>query len=143
MGYDSNRALLETAKTDGHQKAVDLLQAQIRADLAAGRRELFRPAVTVAPVRSEDLIEQRIAEELETIVRQLEQMGGALAADPILLSRHAMQLQSIDLMKQVIGHLAQLVASADREAALERVTLTELKRRLTRQSIRPIGNLAV
>lgn len=139
MGYYNNRVFLETAKPNGHQRTVDALQAQIRADLAAGRRELFRPAASAPPPQaSDDVLEQRIAEELQTIVRQLEQLGGTLAADPILLTRHATQLQSIDLMKQVIGHLARLVASADREAALDQVTLTELKGRLTRRALRSL-----
>ena len=140
MGYRNERGFLDTAKPAGHQHTVDAIQAQIRADLAAGRRELFRPAASPPPRVSDDLMEQRIAEELETIVRQLELLGGTLASDPILLTRHSAQLQSIDLMKQVIGHLARLVASADREAALDRVTLTELKGRLTRRALRPLGD---
>ena len=143
MGYQDSRGMLSTAKPPGdHQRAVDALQAQIRAELAAGKRELFRPAQTPLPAASDDLLEQRIAEELEMVVRQLEQLGGRLAADPILLTRHATQLQSIDLMKQIIGHLARLVASADREAALDRVTLTELKGRLTRKALRALGDSA-
>lgn len=137
MGYNHHRGLLDTAKPAGHQQPVDALQAQIRADLAAGRRELFRPAQTPVPKASDDLLDQRIAEELDLIGRQLEQLGGTLASDPILLTRHATQLQSIDLMKQVIGHLARLIASADRAAVLDRVTLIELKARLTRRPIRP------
>jgi len=142
MGYQDNRGLLGTAKAAGHQHDVDRLQAQIRADLAAGRRELFRPAQTPVPQASDDLLDQRIAEELELIVRQLELLGGTLAADPILLNRHVTQLQSIDLMKQVIGHLGRLIASADRAAALDRITLTELKGRLTRKPIRGLGDSA-
>lgn len=140
MGYHNNRAFLETAKPGAHQREVDALQARIRADLAAGRRELFRPASAPAPQASDDLLDQRISEELELVVRQLEQLGGTLAADPILLHKHATQLQSIDLMKQVLGHLARLVGAADRQSALDRVTLTELKGRLARQPIRALGD---
>lgn len=138
MGYHNNRSLLATAKPAGHQQAVDALQAQIRADLAAGRRSLFREPDLPVPRDSEDPLDQRIAEELALVGRQLEQLGGTLAADPILVSRHIASLQSIDLMKQVLGHLATLVAAADRKAALDRVTLTELKGRLTRRPLRSI-----
>ena len=81
-----------------------------------------------------------MAEELELIVRQLEQLGGTLAADPILLHRHAVQLQSIDLIKQVLGHLGRIAGAGDKAAAVERVTLSELKARLKRKPLRSIAD---
>jgi hypothetical protein len=138
MAYSHNPSLLTTAKPGDHQREVDAVQAQIRAEIAAGQREFFRPAQTPLPKTSDDVLDQRIAEELELVVRHLEQLGGTLSVDPILLHRHAPQLQSIDLMQQVLGHLARLVASADKEAALDRVTLTELKGRLKRKPLRSL-----
>ena len=128
MAYYHNRSLLATAKPGDHQREVDALQAQIRAEIAAGRRSLFRPAATPLPGHSEDPLDQRIAEELEYVVRQLEQLGGMLAADPILLHRHAAQLQSIDLIKQVLGHLGRIAGAADKAAAVEAVTLRSSRR---------------
>ena len=140
MGYHNNRVLLETAKSPGHQQDVDSRQAQLRADMAAGRRELFRPAATPLPEASHNPLDARIAEELALVVRQLEHVGNMLAGDPILLHRYATQLQSIDLMQQVLGHLGRVVSAADREAAVERVTLTELKGRLKRAPLRAFND---
>ncbi len=139
IGSDHNRPYLATAKATGdHQREIDAAQARVRAEIAAGHREFFRPAQTALPKASEDPLDQRIAEELDYVVRQLDQLGNMLASDPILLHRHAAQLQSIDLIQQVLGHLGRIVVSADKEAAVERVTLTELKGRLKRAPLRSL-----
>lgn len=134
-----NRAILATYGAPAHQRAVDAAQAQIRADLQAGRRSLFKPPPP-SPGRSHDLLDQRIAEELELVVRQLELLGDVLISDPILLHRHPQQLQSIDLMQQVLGHLGRVVAARDRAMAVDRVTLVELKARLRRTALRSIAS---
>lgn len=133
-----NRALHATHKAPAHQAMVDVAQAAIRADLEAGRRNLFKPA-PANPGRSEELLDQRIAEELELVIRHLEQLGDILIADPILLRRHGQQLQSLDLMQQVLGHLGRVVAAGDKAMAVERVTLVELKARLKRRALRSIA----
>lgn len=121
-----------------HQQAVDELQAQIRSELQAGKRSLFKPPPP-GPGQSDSVLEQRVAEELELVIRQLEHLGDILAADPILLRRHAPQLQSIDLMQQVLGHLGRVVGARDKTMAVDRISLTELKGRLKRRALRPIG----
>ena len=138
MAYTSNLALLATAAPPPHQSRVDSLQAQVRAELAAGRRSLFRPAAPL-PKRSDDPLDQRLAEELELVARQLEQLGSVLAADPILLNRHGAQLQSIDLMQQVLGHLGRVVGAGDKAAAIDALTLRDLKARLQRKPLRSIA----
>ena len=139
MAMVDNRALPAASSVPLHQQEVDRIQAEIRADLLAGRRSLFKPAPS-GPRPSDDVLDERIAQELELAIRQLEQIGDLLAEDPILLQRHAMQLQSIDLLQQVLGHLGRVVAAADKTAAVERITLTELKGRLKRQALRPIAD---
>lgn len=121
-------------RSPDHQREVDAAQAQIRADIEAGRRSLFKPAPP-GPGRSESLLDERIAEELEVVIRQLEQLGDILSADPILLNRHAGPLQSIDLMQQLLGHLGRVVAARDKAMAVDRVTLTALKARLQRKTL--------
>jgi hypothetical protein len=133
----ANRALLATYSAPAHQQAVDAAQAEIRADLEAGRRSLFKPPPP-GPGRSDVVLDQRVAEELELVVRQLERLGEVLVSDPILLHRHAQQLQSVDLMQQVLGHLGRVVAARDKTMAVDRITLVALKARLKRKALRSI-----
>ena len=133
-----NRALLATYKAPAHQQAVDAAQAAIRADLEAGRRSLFKPPPP-SPGRSDSVLDQRVGEELELVTRQLELLGDVLVSDPILLYRHAQQLQSLDLIQQVLGHLARVVAARDKTMAVDRITLVELKARLKRKALRSIA----
>jgi hypothetical protein len=121
-----------------HQQQVDAIQAAIRSEAGTARVGLFKPPPP-RPSPSANILDHRVAEELEYIVRKLEQLGGVLANDPILLRRHAYELQSIDLMKQSLRHLAQVVAAQDKALAAEQVTLTELKSRLQRKALKPIG----
>lgn len=127
-----------TYAAPAHQQAVDAAQAQIRAELDAGKRSLFKPPPP-GPGRSGSVLDQRVAEELDYVIRHLEQLGDILAADPVLLNRHATQLQSIDLMQQILGHLGRVVVADDKAMAVERITLTELKGRLKRKALRGIG----
>lgn len=135
----NNRALLAAFGVPAHQHAVDSAQARIRADLEAGNRSLFKPP-PANPGQSDSVLEQRVAEELELVIRLLEQLGDILAGDPILLHRHAAQLQSIDLMQQLLGHLGRVVAARDKTMAVDRITLTGLKARLKRKALRAIGD---
>lgn len=128
---------LSAQKLPAHQELVDHTQEQIRADILAGRRSLFKPPQE-KPDRTENVLDQRIAEELDLLIRQLGLIGDVLADDPILLSRHAMQLQSIDLIQQVLGNLGRIMVSADKSMAVERLTMQDLKARLEREALRPI-----
>jgi hypothetical protein len=121
-----------------HQREVDEIQAAIRAEGQVVRPPLFRPAPP-RPAPSGDLLDHRVAEEMEAIARRLELLGGALANDPILLHRHAAQLQAIDLIKQTLCHLSQVVATDEKEKAVALITLSELKARLQRK---PLGRSA-
>lgn len=139
MTICGNRAQAAIYQSPEHQQAVDAAQARIRADIEAGRRSLFKPPPP-GPGRSGSVLDQRIEEELDVVIRHLEQLGEILAADPILLHRHALQLQSIDLMQQVLGHLGRVVGAGDKAMAVERITLSELKARLKRRALRAIGD---
>ena len=120
-----------------HQARVDSIQAAIRAE-GPGRPGLFRPP-PARPARSEREIDLRVAEEVELAARHIEQVGDALVGDPAFLHRHGTTLQALDLINQNLRHLAAVVAAADKEAAAERISLEELRRRLTRKEIRAIA----
>lgn len=129
-----------------HQREVDAMMAEIRASMAQAelppsttpsaqaRRPLFREP-PARPEASVDPVDYRIAEELETIRRRLDQIGDALIADPILLHRHATSLQGLDLTNQVLAHLAEVIKSADKAAGVEAVRMDDLRARLKRRSI--------
>lgn len=128
-----------------HQREVDAMMAEIRAATAAtaaprpdsttpAKRPLFKEPPPRSAV-SADPIDFRIAEELETIRRRLDQIGDALIGDPILLHRHAMQLQGLDLTNQVLAHLAEVIKAADKVAGVEAVRMDDLRARLKRRSL--------
>jgi hypothetical protein len=102
------------------------------------RQGIFKPPPP-RPAPSTSLIDHRIAEELEYITRQLEQIGGILAEDPILVRRHAGPLQSIDTMKQSLRNLANVVAAEHKSLAADRITLPGLKARLQRKALRSVS----
>lgn len=120
-----------------HQRRVDEMQARIRA-------EGFRPSILRPPPPRpgpcEDPLDHRIAEELECIRRHLDLLGGTLASDPILLHRHSAQLQSIDRISQLLGHLAGIVASGQKDMAVGQVTLQDLRARLERRPLRALAS---
>ena len=127
-----------TYSPSDHQRRIDEIQAAIRAETApAPTRNLFKPAPKRSPP-STDPLDHHLAEELECIRRHLEQLGGVLAGNPLLVQRHATQLQSIDLINQVLGHISGIIASEDRELAVEQVTLRELRSRLQRKPLPPL-----
>ena len=119
-----------------HQRQVDELVATVRSEPAAGPTR-FKPAPP-APAPTEDPLHHRIAEELEFIRRHLEQLGGALVNDPVMLHRHSIQLQSIDQINQILGHLARVIAAEDKGLAAAQVSLEALRARLQR---RPLSSL--
>lgn len=120
-----------------HQRRVDDLVARVRIEGKAPAPTLFKPAPPL-PGPSSHALDHRMAEEIECIRRHLELLGGTLAADPILLHRHASQLQSIDLIDQLLGHLARVISSANKELAVEQVSLQDLRARLQRKPILPL-----
>lgn len=49
--------------------------------------------------------------------------------------RHAASVQSVDIIGQILGHVASVVRSSDHGGAVERIGMCELKGRLQRTSI--------
>lgn len=124
----------------GYGGAPPLPTAQERADRiaaearAAVRRPLFRPP----PPRPRDLADttdlalQRVAEELELMSRTVEGVGERLADDAAVAMRHGTLIQQFDIVAQVLGHLARVVATDERVEAMDRIGMEALRRRLLR-----------
>ena len=117
-----------------HQRRVDDIQAQVRAEGDSPRPTIFKPAPP-RPDPSTNPLDHHIAEEIECIRRHLDLLGGTLVADPILLHRHSTQLQSIDRMNQLLGHLARIISAEQKEMAVDQVTIQDLRARLLRRPL--------
>jgi hypothetical protein len=76
----------------------------------------------------------RLAEELEYARRLLDAMGDELSADMGMVMRHAVALQTIDVVGQMLGHIAAVTRSSAPDRAVEQIGMGELKGRLTRRS---------
>lgn len=82
-----------------------------------------------------DRLHLRLGEELEYARRMLDAMGGELSADPIAVSRHGVVLQSLDIVGQMLGHIANVIRSVDPESAVQQIGMGDLKARLTRKGV--------
>ena len=92
------------------QAIRDSVQQEFRAEHASGdtpsiRREKV-PPIDPALVPTDDELHLRLAEELEYARRMLDAMGDELSADMGVVMRHAVALQSVDIVGQMIGHIA-------------------------------------
>ena len=102
-----------------------------------GRPSIRRdpPPLPAALVPSDDELRLRLAEELEYARRLLDTMGDELAADMGVIMRHSVALQSVDIVGQMLGHIANVVRSSDPPGAVERIGMCELKARLQRHRL--------
>ena len=79
-----------------------------------------------------NLLHLRLGEELEYARRMLDAMGDELSADPIAVSRHGVVLQSLDIVGQMLTHIATIIRSNDPKVAVDAIGMGDLKARLTR-----------
>jgi len=126
----------KAAEAAKRQAQCDIVQAEFRAEPKA-RRSIRRdpPPTPAALVPTDDALRLRLAEELEYARRMLGVMGDELASDGLIVSRHMTALQSLDIVSQMLGHVASVVRSSDPDGAVERIGMVELKARLTRKSV--------
>ena len=120
------------------QQLVDSVQAEFRAKQASPAKVSIRrkdaPPLDPALVPTDDQLRLRLAEELEYARRMLDAMGDELAGDMGVVMRHAVALQSVDIVGQMLGHIAAVTRSNAPDRAVDRIGMCELKSRLTRRS---------
>jgi hypothetical protein len=97
------------------------------------RRDPPQPPKVAPP--TEDQLRLRLADEMEYARRMLSSMGDELSSDGLVVSRHLAELQTIDIVGQMLGHIASVVRSSDTAAAVDAIGMGELKARLMRRTI--------
>ena len=104
------------------------------AETEEERRALRRasPCRSSACEQTDNPLHLRLAEELEYAWRMLNVTGDELSGDPIAVSRHGVALQSLDIVGQMLGHIANVIRSSDPSAAVESIGMCDLKARLRR-----------
>jgi hypothetical protein len=117
------------------QSICDSIQAEFRAEQDSEKRSIRRDAPPLDPalVPTDDELRLRLAEELEFARRMLDAMGDELSADMAVVMRHSVALQTIDIVGQMLGHIAAVTRSSAPDRAVERIGMCELKGRLSRK----------
>jgi hypothetical protein len=133
--YFGAPAHLKQARCDAIQAAYreEQERAPIRREPEA-KRSIRRdpPPLAKAQVPTDDVLNLRLAEELEYARRMIEAMGDALSADPQLVMRHMVALQSIDIAGQILSHVGNVIRSSDPEGAVDLIGMCDLRGRLKR-----------
>ena len=76
-------------------------------------------------------LDQLLAAELDHARDMLVMMGDELAMSPELVAEHGMALQAVDIVGQMIGHIANVVRAEDRGQAIDKIGMCELKAKLS------------
>ena len=118
-------------------EAARRTQSKRSSEARSARKSIRRnaPSPPLHRTPTEDRLRQRLAEELEYARRMLDTMGEGLAADTAVIVRHCTLLQSVDIVGQMLGHIAHVIRSSDPEGAVEMIGMSELKARLQRRNI--------
>lgn len=75
-------------------------------------------------------LDHRLAAQLDHARTLLVTMGDELALNHDVIAEHGLALQTVDIVGQMLGHIANVVRSDDRRAAVDRIGMCELKARL-------------
>ena len=75
-------------------------------------------------------LDRRLAAELDHARDMLVTMGDELALNHDVVAEHGLALQAVDIVGQMLGHIANVVRAEDRAAAVDRIGMCELKAKL-------------
>lgn len=110
-------------------------------DLPAEPTPVAEPVATVPdapgairPARAGSDLNRRIAEEVAFVSRRIDAIGERLAGEVLIVGRHALSLQELDLSSQTLTALAMVIEADRPDDAVRTINLTELRRRLQRDS---------
>jgi hypothetical protein len=76
-------------------------------------------------------LDQLLAAELDHARDLLVMMGDELAMNKELVAEHGMALQAIDIVGQMLGHIANVVRAENQGEAIERIGMCDLKAKLS------------
>ena len=77
-------------------------------------------------------LDHLLAAELDHARDMLVMMGDELAMSPEIVAEHGMALQAVDIVGQMLGHIANVVRAEDRPHAVEQIGMCDLKSKLSR-----------
>ena len=112
------------------QKRCDSIQAEFRAVTEQASADEAVVPLDPALMPTDDRLRLRLAEELESARAMLDEMGDELAGDMAVVMRHTVALQTIDVVGQMLGHIAAVTRSAAPASAVEQIGMSELRGRL-------------
>jgi hypothetical protein len=118
------------------QRRVDAIQAEARSGAVRGlglRGSGAPPAESPAAIAG---LDAKLAHELGYVQRLVENLGDELIKDLFLVQRHGQSLQGLDLVGQILGHVAAILLAEDKAAMVEQIGMEDLRARLKRK---PIG----
>ena len=114
--------------TQVQQQAVDRMIGEVRsAPRTTSAERTARPP--------DDVLRARIAEELQSVARALELAGRELAKQPLVVARHGLELQKLDLSAETLVQLAGLLNGDSLDEGLGSISVDALRRRLMRTGL--------
>ena len=75
-------------------------------------------------------LDRILAEQLDHARDMLVTMGDELAMNQEVVADHGVALQAVDIVGQMLGHIANVVRAEDRRAAVDKIGMCELKAKL-------------
>jgi hypothetical protein len=82
-------------------------------------------------------LDHLLAAELDHARDMLVMMGDELAMSMEIVSEHGMALQAVDIVGQMLGHIANVVRAEDPREAIDRIGMCELKAKLSALEAEP------
>jgi hypothetical protein len=76
-------------------------------------------------------LDHLLAAELDHARDLLVMMGDELAMSPEIVAEHGMALQAVDIVGQMLGHIANVVRAENQNEAIERIGMCDLKSKLS------------